>query len=120
VLRHFGGAREFNPIVVFFRPPRVATVFRFWAAFKDWKGGYREPGEKVRQGCSTPSNIGGEAAIAPQTKNDTSAGGARNLRDTADIVREGDFSPITGFRYEGSLVFAAVSQVAIKAAGTPG
>lgn len=49
VFRHFGGAREFNPLVVLFRPVRLARVFRFWPAFKDWKHGYREPVERLRQ-----------------------------------------------------------------------
>jgi hypothetical protein len=49
VFRHFGGAREFNPLVVLFRPVRLARVFRFWPVFKDWKHGYREPVERLRQ-----------------------------------------------------------------------
>ena len=49
VFRHFGGHREFNPLVVLFRPFRLAKVFRFWLAFKDWKHGYREPVERLRQ-----------------------------------------------------------------------
>ena len=49
VFRHFGGHREFSPLVVLFRPFRFAKVFRFWSAFKDWKQGHREPVEKVRQ-----------------------------------------------------------------------
>jgi hypothetical protein len=49
VFHSFGGSREFNPLVVFFRPFRRAKVFRFWAAFKDWKRGYREPVEALRE-----------------------------------------------------------------------
>jgi len=49
VFRHFGGHRGFNPLVVLFRPFRLARVFRFWSAFKDWKRGYREPVERLRQ-----------------------------------------------------------------------
>lgn len=49
VFRHFGGAREFNPLLVVFRPLRRARVFRFWEAFKDWKRGYTEPVERLRQ-----------------------------------------------------------------------
>ena len=49
VFRHFGGAREFNPLVVLFRPVRLARVFRFWSAFKDWKRGYRESVGRLRQ-----------------------------------------------------------------------
>jgi len=49
VFRHFGGDREYSPLVVSFRPVRLARVFRFWPAFKDWKRGHREPVEKLRQ-----------------------------------------------------------------------
>jgi len=49
VFRHFGGAREFNPLVILFRPLRPAKVFRFWSAFKDWKRGYAEPVERLCQ-----------------------------------------------------------------------
>jgi hypothetical protein len=49
VLHHFGGGRDFNPLVVLFRPLRRAKTFRFWSAFKDWKRGYREPVERLRQ-----------------------------------------------------------------------
>jgi hypothetical protein len=49
VFWHFGGEREFNPMVVLFRPLRSARVFRFWSAFKDWKRGYREPAYRLRQ-----------------------------------------------------------------------
>lgn len=49
VFRTFGGRREFNPLVVVFRPLRRAEVFRFWQAFKDWKHGNAEPLECLRQ-----------------------------------------------------------------------
>ena len=49
VFHHFGGAGDFNPLVVFFQPLRLARVFRFWSAFKDWKRGYKEPVERLRQ-----------------------------------------------------------------------
>jgi hypothetical protein len=49
VFRRFGGGRDFNPLVVLFRPLRGARTFRFWPAFKDWKRGYREPVERLRQ-----------------------------------------------------------------------
>lgn len=49
----FAGAREFNPIVVVFRPFRLAKVFRFWSAFKDFKQGYREPVDMVREELSS-------------------------------------------------------------------
>jgi len=37
--RFFGGSREFNPLVVVFRPFRWGRAFRFWQAFKDRKRG---------------------------------------------------------------------------------
>jgi len=49
VFRHFGGRRDFNPLVVLFRPLRRAKVFRFWLPFKDWKRGYRQPVERLRE-----------------------------------------------------------------------
>jgi len=49
VFHHFGGEGDFNPMVVLFRPLRLAKMFRFWSAFKDWKRGYREPVERLRQ-----------------------------------------------------------------------
>ena len=32
-----------------FRPFRRAKTFRFWLAFKDWKRGYREPVDRLRE-----------------------------------------------------------------------
>src|SRR5437879_1685815 len=49
VFHHFGGAGDFNPLVVLFQPLRLARVFRFWSAFKDWKRGYIEPVERLSQ-----------------------------------------------------------------------
>jgi hypothetical protein len=49
VFHHFGGAGDFNPLVVLFRPFRFARVFRFWSAFKDWKHGYKGPVERIRE-----------------------------------------------------------------------
>jgi hypothetical protein len=49
VFHRFGGGRDFNPLVVLFRPFRRARTFRFWPAFKDWKHGYREPVERLQQ-----------------------------------------------------------------------
>jgi hypothetical protein len=49
VFHNFGGAGDFNPLVVLFQPLRQARVFRFWSAFKDWKRGYKEPVERLRQ-----------------------------------------------------------------------
>jgi hypothetical protein len=48
VLRSFGGGREFNPMVILFRPLRRAQTFRFWSAFKDWKHGKTEAVEQLR------------------------------------------------------------------------
>ena len=47
--RTFGGHREFNPLVVVFRPLRPAEVLRFWQAFKDWKHGHTEALERLRR-----------------------------------------------------------------------
>jgi hypothetical protein len=49
LFRTFGGNREFNPLVVLFRPFRQARTFRFWLPFKDWKRGYKEPVERLRR-----------------------------------------------------------------------
>ena len=49
VFHHFGGARDFNPLVVLFKPLRIASIYRFWPAFKDWKRGYKEPVERLTQ-----------------------------------------------------------------------
>jgi Na+-translocating ferredoxin:NAD+ oxidoreductase RnfA subunit len=48
VFYSFGRHREFNPMVIMFRPLRRAKLFRFWSAFKDWKRGYTEPVERLR------------------------------------------------------------------------
>jgi hypothetical protein len=47
--RVFGGEYNFNPLVVVFRPMRLAKKFRFWAAFKEWKWGDKEPVENLRR-----------------------------------------------------------------------
>ena len=49
VFRSFGGNRNFNPLVVVFRPLRRAKLFRFWQPFKDWKHGHTEPVKRLRQ-----------------------------------------------------------------------
>lgn len=49
VFHHFGDAGDFNPLVALFQPLRSARLFRFWSAFKDWKRGYKEPVERLRQ-----------------------------------------------------------------------
>jgi hypothetical protein len=49
VFRSIGGRQNFNPMVALFRPFRGATVFRFFAAFKDWKRGQAESVEQQRR-----------------------------------------------------------------------
>lgn len=49
VFHHFGGAGDFNPLVVVFRPLRLARIFRFWSAFKDLKRGYEGPVRSLTQ-----------------------------------------------------------------------
>jgi len=39
VFRTFGGSREFNPLIVVFRPLKRARCFRFFPAFKEWEHG---------------------------------------------------------------------------------
>jgi hypothetical protein len=40
--RYFAGSREFNPMLVIFRPFRWAQRFRLWMAFQDYKHGNSE------------------------------------------------------------------------------
>jgi hypothetical protein len=49
LFHHFGGAGDFNPLVVLFKPLRRPNIYRFWSAFKDWKRGYKEPVERLPQ-----------------------------------------------------------------------
>ncbi len=49
VFRAFGGERNFNPLVIVFRPFRPAMVLRFWQAFQEWKHGHREPVERLKK-----------------------------------------------------------------------
>jgi hypothetical protein len=49
IFHYFAGDREFNPLVVLFRPFRRAKTFRFWLPFKDWKRGYGEPLDRLRE-----------------------------------------------------------------------
>ena len=49
VFRAFGGQREFNPLVILFRPFSRARLFRFWLPFQDWKRGYTAPVDRLRQ-----------------------------------------------------------------------
>jgi hypothetical protein len=46
--RLIGGHRNFNPLVIHFRPFRPAQTYRFWSAFKDWKHGHTEAVEQLR------------------------------------------------------------------------
>ena len=41
--RFFGGTREFNPMVVVFRPLHWANTYRFWKPFMDYKHGMAKP-----------------------------------------------------------------------------
>lgn len=36
-------------MVLLFRPMSRTRVFRFWSAFQDWKHGYPEPLQRVKQ-----------------------------------------------------------------------
>jgi hypothetical protein len=47
--RLLGGYRNFNPLVIHFRPFRRAKLFRFWSAFKDWKHGKTDAVEQLRR-----------------------------------------------------------------------
>lgn len=48
VFRSYGGWRQYNPMVVLFRPTGRARVFRFWPAFQDQKRGYLEPLQRMK------------------------------------------------------------------------
>jgi hypothetical protein len=47
--RSYGGGREFNPLVLLFRPLHRTRVFRLWSAFQNSKHGYTEPLERTKQ-----------------------------------------------------------------------
>lgn len=47
VFRTFGRKRDFNPMVILFRPFQRAKVFRFFAAFREWKHGNTAPIEQL-------------------------------------------------------------------------
>jgi hypothetical protein len=49
VFRAFGGRREFNPMIVLFRPFRAAQIFRFFRAFKDRKHGDSSSLDQIRR-----------------------------------------------------------------------
>jgi hypothetical protein len=46
--RHFGGRKAFNPLIVVFRPFRLAQKFRFWSAFREWKQGNKQAVKKLK------------------------------------------------------------------------
>ena len=46
--RFFGGDKAFNPLIVVFRPFRLAQKFRFWPAFREWKQGNKQAVEKLK------------------------------------------------------------------------
>jgi hypothetical protein len=48
VFHSIGGGREFNPMVILFRPLSPARTFRFWSAFREWKHGKTEAVERLR------------------------------------------------------------------------
>jgi hypothetical protein len=47
--RYFRGRRNFNPLVIVFKPLRWAKIFRFWGPFKEWKHGDRKSVENLRE-----------------------------------------------------------------------
>src|SRR5215470_3709096 len=49
VFRTFGHGRNFNPMVVLFRPLCRAKTFRFLPAFQEWKHGNRTKVEELRR-----------------------------------------------------------------------
>jgi len=49
VFLSYGRRREYNPMVLLFRPMGRTRVFRFWSAFQDRKQGYPEPLQRTRQ-----------------------------------------------------------------------
>jgi hypothetical protein len=56
VFHSFGGGREFNPLVIIFRPFARAKLFRFWQPFQDWKRGYRDLPKDWRRNCPRSSD----------------------------------------------------------------
>jgi hypothetical protein len=47
--RLFAGRKAFNPMLVVFRPFRLAKRFRFYSAFREWKQGNRQGVEKMNR-----------------------------------------------------------------------
>jgi hypothetical protein len=56
VFRTFGGRREFNPLVMLFRPFRAAQVFRLYRPFKDRKRGDPTSLDKLRRDLAQALN----------------------------------------------------------------
>ena len=46
--RFFSGQKAFNPLIVVFRPFRLAQKFRFWPAFREWKQGNKQAVDKLK------------------------------------------------------------------------
>lgn len=63
--RAYAGRREFNPMVVAFRPLRRAAFFRFYVPLKHWKNGNAEPVEWLRRGLADYVGTGTELATKP-------------------------------------------------------
>ena len=49
LFRSYGRGRDYNPMVLLFRPMGRTKVFRFRSAFQDQKRGYPEPLGRIRQ-----------------------------------------------------------------------
>jgi hypothetical protein len=49
VFHSFSGRREFNPMVVLFRPFHTAMFYRFWSPFKEWKRGQTAAVDSLRR-----------------------------------------------------------------------
>lgn len=47
--RYFRGRRNFNPLIIVFKPLQKARIFRFWEPFKEWKHGNAESVENLRR-----------------------------------------------------------------------
>jgi hypothetical protein len=47
--RFFAGRKAFNPMLVVFRPFRLAKRFRFYSAFSEWKQGNKQGVENMNR-----------------------------------------------------------------------
>lgn len=63
--RAYAGHREFNPMVVAFRPLRRAAFFRFYVPLKHWKHGNSAPVEWLRQDLADNVGTGTELVTKP-------------------------------------------------------